>query len=111
MCVPVVGRTRSLASTAMVGLLRAATRALTSILAPRESSRGEAAMVTRKLLYPAAALIAIAASLAAWPVTYPSAQPSPASVEIDNDDIGGVVTGAHGPEAGVWVIAETAELG
>src|SRR5689334_6795618 len=26
---------------------------------------------------------------------------------IDNDDIGGVVTGANGPEAGVWVIAET----
>src|SRR5690349_5781580 len=26
---------------------------------------------------------------------------------IDGDDIGGVVTGARGPEAGVWVIAET----
>jgi hypothetical protein len=26
---------------------------------------------------------------------------------IDADDIGGVVTGARGPEAGVWVIAET----
>jgi hypothetical protein len=26
---------------------------------------------------------------------------------IDPDDIGGVVTGANGPEAGVWVIAET----
>src|SRR5215467_2244108 len=25
-------------------------------------------------------------------------------------DIGGVVTGAHGPEAGVWVIAETKDL-
>ena len=30
-----------------------------------------------------------------------------AAVAIDNDDIGGVVTGAQGPEAGVWVIAET----
>ncbi|MEP7308407.1 MAG: carboxypeptidase-like regulatory domain-containing protein [Acidobacteriota bacterium] len=29
------------------------------------------------------------------------------SVAIDGDDIGGVVTGAKGPEAGVWVIAET----
>ena len=29
------------------------------------------------------------------------------AVAIDNDDIGGVVTGANGPEAGVWVIAET----
>ena len=29
---------------------------------------------------------------------------------IDNDDIGGVVTGPNGPEAGVWVIAETRDL-
>jgi hypothetical protein len=33
-----------------------------------------------------------------------------ATVRIDSDDIGGVVTGANGPEAGVWVIAETSEL-
>ncbi|MCE0496496.1 MAG: carboxypeptidase-like regulatory domain-containing protein, partial [Methylacidiphilales bacterium] len=31
-------------------------------------------------------------------------------VAIDPDDIGGVVTSSKGPEAGVWVIAETAEL-
>src|SRR5689334_24796347 len=31
-------------------------------------------------------------------------------VAIDDDDIGGVVTGPHGPEAGVWVIAETTDL-
>jgi hypothetical protein len=34
--------------------------------------------------------------------------PAPA---IDPDDIGGVVTGPKGPEAGVWVIAETRDLG
>src|ERR1700688_2706696 len=33
-----------------------------------------------------------------------------AAVAIDNDDIGGVVSGPSGPEAGVWVIAETTEL-
>ncbi len=33
-----------------------------------------------------------------------------ASVAIDNDDIGGIVRGPGGPEAGVWVIAETTEL-
>ena len=32
------------------------------------------------------------------------------TVSIDADDIGGVVTGASGPEAGVWVIAETSDL-
>lgn len=31
-------------------------------------------------------------------------------VQIDSDDIGGVVTGARGPEAGVWVVAETTDL-
>ncbi len=31
-------------------------------------------------------------------------------VAIDADDLGGVVTGANGPEAGVWVIAETTDL-
>jgi len=30
------------------------------------------------------------------------AQQGGAAVAIDNDDIGGVVTGARGPEAGVW---------
>ena len=31
-------------------------------------------------------------------------------VAIDADDIGGRVTGPRGPEAGVWVIAETTDL-
>jgi hypothetical protein len=34
----------------------------------------------------------------------------PAQVRIDADDIGGVVTETNGPEAGVWVIAETFDL-
>ena len=33
------------------------------------------------------------------------------TVAIDKDDIGGVVSGPKGPEAGVWVIAETRDLG
>src|SRR5699024_1404421 len=32
------------------------------------------------------------------------------SVEIGDDDLGGTVTGQYGPEAGVWVIAETYDL-
>src|SRR5438132_7121270 len=35
--------------------------------------------------------------------------PRPA-VQIDRDDIGGVVTGTLSPEAGVWAIAETTDL-
>src|SRR5438094_8539254 len=32
------------------------------------------------------------------------------AVQIDSDAIGGVVTSAKGPEAGVWVIAEARDL-
>ena len=32
------------------------------------------------------------------------------AIPLDSDDIGGVVTGPKGPEAGVWVIAETTDL-
>jgi len=37
-------------------------------------------------------------------------QGSPVAAPIDGDDIAGVVTGDKGPEAGVWVIAETLDL-
>jgi hypothetical protein len=33
-----------------------------------------------------------------------------AAVSVDDDDLGGTVTGPKGPEAGVWVIAETTDL-
>src|SRR6267142_4060912 len=38
------------------------------------------------------------------------AQGNNAAVTIGAGDLGGVVTGASGPEAGVWVIAETTDL-
>jgi hypothetical protein len=38
------------------------------------------------------------------------AQQGRQTVAIDPDDIGGVVTSPNGPEAGVWVIAETRDL-
>jgi len=52
------------------------------------------------------AAIGIASLLAAAPAQLRAQT----AVAIDNDDIGGVVTGANGPEAGVWVIAETTDL-
>jgi hypothetical protein len=45
--------------------------------------------------------------IAALLVRTGTGQAPAAAVSVDNDDIGGVVTGARGPEAGVWVIAET----
>src|SRR5262247_229868 len=50
------------------------------------------------------------ALLMAVPVSEAAAQGAIATVRIDASDIGGIVTGAKGPEAGVWVIAETRDL-
>ena len=51
----------------------------------------------------------VASSIAAIGARQTPASGAPA-VQIDPDDLGGVVTGPKGPEAGVWVIAETTEL-
>jgi hypothetical protein len=40
----------------------------------------------------------------------PSARQTPQAVAVDGDDLGGVVSSTKGPEAGVWVIAETTDL-
>src|SRR5918996_553855 len=60
----------------------------------------------RSGLFAAGAAVLVALSLA--PTS--ARQPSAPAVSIDNDDLGGTVTGPKGPEAGVWVIAETTEL-
>jgi hypothetical protein len=65
-------------------------------------------MKTTKLLCLGVVAAVIAVFLAVSPNPLSSQQS--ASVRIDNDDIGGVVTSAKGPEAGVWVIAETTNL-
>ena len=60
-------------------------------------------------LYLSVAAIALVGCLAGAPVQL-SAQQTPPAIAIDSDDIAGVVTGPNGPEAGVWVIAETRDL-
>jgi len=58
------------------------------------------------------ATIVIAAALMAAAGRAPlDAQPAAdPAIRIGGADLGGVVTGANGPEAGVWVIAETTDL-
>ena len=60
------------------------------------------------------ARLGLGLGLAAGMILARGGAPAPAlaaeAIPIDADDIAGVVTGASGPEAGVWVIAETAEL-
>jgi hypothetical protein len=54
--------------------------------------------------------LAVAGALAASFTWVNAQQRSGGTVAIDPDDIGGVVTSSRGPEAGVWVIAETTDL-
>ena len=58
----------------------------------------------------ATAVAVLAAALQPQATAQQNSSPD-ARVAIDGDDIGGVVTSCFGPEAGVWVIAETKELG
>ena len=57
-----------------------------------------------------ASLLASSAALSGFTTTAQAQQPSPETVRIDDHANGGIVTGAQGPEAGVWVIAETKSL-
>jgi hypothetical protein len=51
----------------------------------------------------------VLAGLLAASGTWTHAQQRGGAVAIDADDIGGVVTSPKGPEAGVWVVAETTD--
>ena len=60
----------------------------------------------------AACLLAVVVGLS-WsmsPMQTAMAAGAGQAVSVDDDDIAGVVTGPSGPEAGVWVIAETMDL-
>src|SRR4051794_32226816 len=61
-------------------------------------------------LHVSLAALAVAAALAGMPATLTAQQGPPTAVSIGDGDIGGMITSAKGPEAGVWVIAETRDL-
>ena len=67
-------------------------------------------MKTMSWLYAGAVAIGIALLLSASQASIHAGQPASGTVAIDTDDIGGLVSSANGPEAGVWVIAETKDL-
>jgi hypothetical protein len=52
----------------------------------------------------------VAPGLAGLLAIFGNAAQAQAPMSLDRDDIGGVVTSANGPEAGVWVIAETEDF-
>src|SRR5437867_12758129 len=56
-------------------------------------------------------VLGLAVCLANAAASGPQAQrPAAQPVQVGATDLGGVVTSANGPEAGVWVIAETTDL-
>ncbi len=63
----------------------------------------------KRLLYPRMVFAAIAGVFAASQAVL-NAQQSAEAVRVGKDAIGGVVSSTNGPEAGVWVIAETTDL-
>ena len=65
--------------------------------------------MTRRVLHLQLTAVGVALILAGIVGSVGSAQ-APRAVSVDADDIGGVVTGPKGPEAGVWVVAETTDL-
>jgi len=67
-------------------------------------------MKTTSALYAGAAVVGFALLLARAPALVSAGQAPGDAVRVDADDLGGVVSTAKGPEAGVWVIAETADL-
>ncbi len=56
------------------------------------------------------AAIVAAAALVSMSIGGASAQKAGAALKLGKSDLGGTVTGPNGPEAGVWVIAETTDL-
>src|SRR5216117_3992396 len=74
----------------------------------RDTMKGSSIMKMRQALCLAVVGLALAVIWIGTAVELGAQQPG-STVSIDNDDIGGVVTGPGGPEAGVWVIAETTQ--
>jgi hypothetical protein len=66
--------------------------------------------MTNKALFRGILGVGLAVFVVASLVGTDARQITSEAVRIDNDDLGGVVTGPRGPEAGVWVIAETSDL-
>src|SRR6185295_3416020 len=66
--------------------------------------------MTKQSIYVSVASIAVATIVAASLAGSRTQVAAQAAVPLDADDIGGVVSGPRGPEAGVWVIAESKDL-
>ena len=79
---------------------------------PEHQAQGGPSLITKRSMHAldlCAAAIATTVLVAAAVVSSRADDVSP-KIDISDSDLGGVVTGPAGPEAGVWVIAETSDL-
>src|SRR5713226_4025353 len=67
-------------------------------------------MKTTHGFYAGMVAVGITVILAACDTQPPSQEGGAPAIRVGENDLGGVVTSANGPEAGVWVIAETTDL-
>ncbi len=67
-------------------------------------------MRTGSLLFPVVTIIGVALVVGLAPMPLSAQQKTDPAVRVGDNDLGGVVRTATGPEAGVWVIAETTGL-
>src|SRR6202521_1099545 len=69
-------------------------------------------MMSRVLSFRTGLVLLLVCSLAGWIAKVEARQARQAgnAIQINSSDIGGVVSSSNGPEAGVWVIAETTDL-
>jgi len=67
-------------------------------------------MGTTRIAYSGIAAIVIAVSLTAYQAPLSAQQSGGSALRVGANDLGGTVASRNGPEAGVWVIAETNDL-
>src|SRR6266568_7131404 len=67
-------------------------------------------MGTTRNAYSGVAAIVITAFLTAYQAPLGAQQGGASALRVGANDLGGTVASANGPEAGVWVIAETNDL-
>ena len=78
---------------------------------PRKRERQvEDVMSSNRVLFAGVVALGFALIFTGSQAATSAQQSTGTAVAVDNNDIGGTVTGPKGPEAGVWVIAETSGL-
>src|SRR6266581_1964569 len=78
------------------------------ILRQSVGCRRRSKFMTKKIFCVAIPIVAL---LAVFRLGHTARKPAAVAIPMDSTDIAGVVTSSKGPEAGVWVIAETKDLG